>query len=874
MGGQAGPECRQAPHALAAASMTGLLGSGRLSVVTSSILMPTRTLLCVEPDEAALAIIAGTLEPYGFEIKNITNGDQVVEWAKKNRPTLMMVSVEPKKIGYAICNKIKRNAELKDVPLILISGEEAPEKFEQHKTFKLRADEYMFKPVDRHELMRKVNVLVGLDDGETDAAPSPSAEMFLGTDVVSSEIAIDADDIVDEAKVMTPPPHPGEDPHISGAGDPLSVNPMLDAMFDKEAEAAFDALEMSTPAPTQAGPNPQNASTSSSFLDVATPPPVDPMSVPMSVPLAAAAPQSLEPAADPASDNDGWAEEGATRVVPSSFNADEFPSMMPPAPPVDLDAVPEPVFTSEPATAEIPAPTAEIEGDPELLRMAAPVVEEDVPPLPDEVRNTSVIAYASATANDAAFSDLQKRVHDLEDEKQELAAVIEDLRSHLQSQPLHKEKDLLGLRETINRKEKDILDLRDAVDAKDRQILDHKDRMREHERARRDLEEKMLTFEKNLMHANEKVMAMSQDKEKGIERERGLKVRLEDAHTEIGKTHDELDLVKKRLATVEDRARLELDRVRHDLEARLAEDEEAHKSEIGRQRDDREAEKASREAEVQAEIGRLNTSQAAEIELLGKRQAEEKASLEDAREIEVARVRREHEKALLSLREEHAAALENEKQANQAALETKDRDYKNEIAEIRRAHDSALGAAEDNRRRELEEAETRRTSDLDAADARRRSELQARDEQHHNATAELERRNLAEKAETAERQRAELEQAIGRTTQIENELAARNEELAETHRRLLRIEGELDTARTDVRDREVKLGQARDRITELESKVADLEDQALRAYRRIKDDEKTIDKAKRAVSVALTLLDERTTTGTPAAPRPGEEPQS
>ena len=155
------------------------------------------------------------------------------------------------------------------------------------------------------------------------------------------------------------------------------------------------------------------------------------------------------------------------------------------------------------------------------------------------MRNTSVIAYATATANDAAFSDLQKRVHELEDEKRELAAVIDDLRGHLQSQPLHKEKDLLGLRETINRKEKDVLDLRDALDAKDRQILDHKDRMREHERARRDLEEKMITFEKNLMHANEKVMALAQDKEKGIERERGLKVRLEDAHTEIGKTRDE-----------------------------------------------------------------------------------------------------------------------------------------------------------------------------------------------------------------------------------------------------------------------------------------------------------------------------------------------
>jgi CheY-like chemotaxis protein len=827
--------------------------------------MPTRTLLCVEPDEAALAIIAGTLEPYGFEIKNITNGDQVVDWAKKNRPALMMVSVEPKKVGYAICNKIKRNVELKDTPLILTSGEEAPEKFEQHKTFKLRADEYMFKPLDRHELMRKVNVLIGLDEPESAEAPSPSSEIFLGTDVVSAEIAIDADDIVDEAKVMTPPPLSAEDSEAAAGQDPLGVNPVLDAMFDQEAEAAFDALELPTPEPTQANQNPIKDGAASGYLDVATPPPVNPLA---SLPEMPPPP----PTADPA-ENDGWVEEGATRVMPSSFNADDLPSLLPaPAAPLDLDGVPESVSASEPATAEVGSPPVEIEGDPDLLRRAAP--PEDVPPLPDEVRNTSVVAYASATANDAAFSDLQKRIHDLEDEKRELAAVIDDLRGHLQSQPLHKEKDLLSLRETINRKEKDILDLRDSLDAKDRQILDHKDRMREHERARRDLEEKMLTFEKNLMHANEKVMALSQDKEKGIERERGLKIRLEDAHAEIGKTHDELDLVKKRLATVEDRARLELDRIRHDLEARLAEDEETHKNELVRLREDREAEKASREAEVQAEIGRLNTSHATEIEMLSKRHAEDKAAQEDGQEIELARVRREHEKAMVALREEHATAFENEKQAHQAAVETKDRDAKNEIAELRRSHDSALAAAEDKRRRELEEAEARRAADLDAADARRRSELQTRDEEHHTATAELERRHLTEKAELAERQRAELEQALARTTEVETELSARNEELAETHRRLLRVEGELDTARTDIRDREVKLGQARDRITELESKVADLEDQALRAYRRIKDDERTIDKAKRAVSVALTLLDERSTTGTPAAPRPGEEPQS
>ena len=813
--------------------------------------MATRTLLCVEPDEATLAVIKSTLEPYGFEIENITNGDQVVESAKANRPSLMMVSVEPKKVGYAICNKIKRSPELKDIPLILTSSEESREKFEQHKTFKLRADEYMFKPLDRHELMRNVNVLIGLDEPEG-AKATASSEMFLGTDI-SSEIAIDADDIVDESKLGTPPL---ESVGEAGKGLLGGANPVLDAMFDKEAEAAFDALEIPAPDPTQAGPSAPDAL---DLLSVPTPPPVDPR---------AAAPIAETVAEPPAAEDDGWTYGVATRVAPSSWNPDE-PAVEPPSP-VDLGGIPEAFTSAEPATAEVRTAPAEIEGDPELLRQNAPV-EDDVPPLPDEVRNTSITAYAGATANDAAFSDLQKRIHELEDEKRELALVIDDLRTHLQSQPLHKEKDLLGLRETINRKEKDLLDLRDALDAKERQILDHKDRMREQERASRDLEEKMLIFEKNLMHANEKVMALAQDKEKGIERERGLKVRLDDAHTEINKAHDELDVLKKRLATLEERAKLEVERVRNDLGARIAEDEEAHKAEMARLRDDRDAEKVARETEVQAEIGRLNANHAAEIESLNKRQSEEKEGLEEAREIELGRVRREHEKVLQTVREEHAAVLENEKQAGKTALEAKDRDFKNELADLRRAHESELATAEDKRRVELEEAEVRRATDLDAADARRRSELQARDEQHHAATAELERRVLSEKNETAERHRVELEQAKARTAEIEAELVARSDELADAHRRMLRVEGELDTARTDVRDREVKLGQARDRITELESKVADLEDQTLRAYKRIKDDEKAIDKAKRAVSVALTVLDERSSPVSASISRSGDE---
>ena len=812
----------------------------------------------MEPDEAALAVIAGTLEPYGFIVKNITNGDQAVEFAKKNHPVLMMVSVEPKKIGYAICNKIKRSADLKDVPLILTSGEEAAEKFEQHKTFKLRADEYMFKPIDRYELMRMVNILVGLEAPEDGKNGTASDEIFASGDSISSEITIDADDIVEEAQIPTPPPV--SPPSMGNEVSPFAGSPELDAIFDQETQAALDVLELKGQLPD----------------------------LPVIENLAAAVPPPAE-----GEDDDGFSEEGATRVSTLESDGDLFApppdnavsALMvdeptgqsqtpfqdysleePPAPSAlpqeqSEESISSQVFPPEPVTAQVPnidpglSLVDEIEGDPDLLRKP----RLDVPPEPDEVRNTSVFPLGVSPGNESALAELQNRVHDLEDEKRRLSVELEDLQQRLLSQPLSKEKDLLGLRETINRKEKDILDLRDELDAKERQILDAKDRVREHERARRDHEERILAFEKSLMLANEKSTALAQDKEKAIERERGLKTRLDDALDEIAKAHDEVDQLRKRLASSEERARAELDKLRLDLEAKMAENDTSHRDELSRLREEREAEKTAREAEARAEIERLTGNHAAELEGQQKRFAEDKAALVSGHELELSRVRREFDKDLSALREENTTASENQKQSYLAAIEARDRDQKLEIIELRRTHEAELTAAEDRRRRELEAAEAHRTAELDAADARRRSELQAREEQHHAAIADLERRSLAEKNELAERQRVDLDQALARATQMEAELVSRSEDFAETKRRLVRSEGEGDAVRADLRDREVKLGQARDRLAELEAKVADLEDQTLRAYRKIREDDKVMDKAKRALGVALTLLDERST---------------
>ena len=90
------------------------------------------------------------------------------------------------------------------------------------------------------------------------------------------------------------------------------------------------------------------------------------------------------------------------------------------------------------------------------------------------------------------------------------------------------------------------------------------------------------------------------------------------------------------------------------------------------------------------------------------------------------------------------------------------------------------------------------------------------------------------------------------------------QEIEQAYRRLSGLEADLDAARAELGNRDVRLAQTRDRIAELEAKVADYEDQIVRAFQRIRADDKTTEKTRRALAVALALLDERANAPTQA----------
>ncbi len=794
--------------------------------------MADRIALCIEPDADTATEIRKLLEPRGFEVKSISNGDEAMEWGRSNPPAVIILSVEPRKVGYALSNKLRRSPSLRDVPLVLISSEETQATFDQHRKLKSRADEYLLKPLDHEVFVAKVTALAGQAAGGDDEVHELDADsdIVLADDddiaIVSSEDDSDEDRTLLAGETRENAKH-DTSVHELDAGE--GASPFEGEKFDPETQAAFAALEANSP---------ETSSQSNDMVDL----------------------RNL------------WSDED----LPPNLGWEQAPAGDKPA-----------------AAAQENTPIVLADDDPDAYRtgetLGPEILGEASPPNPDEFSDLAtdttgmVLGEAFAAPVDdrrakeaeARNSELEARIHSLESERQTLRKEIEEARERFtQSATFSKEREFLGLREIINKKEKDILDLRDALDAKERQVLDHKDKIRELDRARRDLEEASLGFERNLVAANERLAELGQDREKSGEREKGLKARLDDAHEELRKSHDEIDALKKRVGQEEVRGRMETERTRSELEARIAEQEETHRAELARLNDEHGQALASAEAARQTELVRSDVAHRAETEGLQRRLSEEQVLAGERLASEMGRLRKEHEKAIASARDEQAVQLASERQAYEAVTEQKERDHRNEILAMRRRQEEDVAAAEERRQRDIAEQEGRRVGELEAAETRRRTELQARDEEHHNRVTELERRHLTEKTDTAERHRAEYDQALGRAARAEGELAARVQEIEQAYRRLSGLEADIDAVRAELGNRDVKLAQQRDRIAEMEAKVADYEDQIVRAFQRIRADDKTAEKTRRALSVALALIDERASTPAAAAPRPvTEEPE-
>jgi CheY-like chemotaxis protein len=200
--------------------------------------MPTRV-LAFESDAPFARELETQFRSLGCEVTVVDDVNLGLQAASVNKPDLILLTIElPRMSGYSVCNRIKRDADLKEIPLIILSSESSDQTFEQHRRLGTRAQDYVRKPVSFSQLLERVRKFVTLS-GTLSISPDDDGI------VIDDEIEI-ADESLTSARPLSE--------------NPSSSHRPIDADIDDFAEHAFGVM-LDSPASTKPSQrSPQNAS--------------------------------------------------------------------------------------------------------------------------------------------------------------------------------------------------------------------------------------------------------------------------------------------------------------------------------------------------------------------------------------------------------------------------------------------------------------------------------------------------------------------------------------------------------------------------------------------------------------------------------------
>jgi CheY-like chemotaxis protein len=115
--------------------------------------------LVVEDDPLTITFIKGVLEPFGYQVFNVTNGKSALLALMKYEFNLVIMDIKmPIYDGKSATIDIKNNSKLKKTPIVAISGS-TEAKVKEDAMFS-GADKFLKKPLNKEELVDVVSQLI------------------------------------------------------------------------------------------------------------------------------------------------------------------------------------------------------------------------------------------------------------------------------------------------------------------------------------------------------------------------------------------------------------------------------------------------------------------------------------------------------------------------------------------------------------------------------------------------------------------------------------------------------------------------------------------------------------------------------------------
>ncbi|MDB6100360.1 MAG: hypothetical protein JWO52_359, partial [Gammaproteobacteria bacterium] len=99
------------------------------------------------------------LEQHGYWVTAAANGRLALEAAQRSKPALIISDViMPEMNGYELCRRVKTDARMAEVPVILVTTLSDPH--DVIRGLECGADNFILKPYDADQLLRRVQFVL------------------------------------------------------------------------------------------------------------------------------------------------------------------------------------------------------------------------------------------------------------------------------------------------------------------------------------------------------------------------------------------------------------------------------------------------------------------------------------------------------------------------------------------------------------------------------------------------------------------------------------------------------------------------------------------------------------------------------------------
>ena len=121
-----------------------------------------KTILVIDDEPDTVVYISSLLEDNGYATVSAKDGAEAFEKAKNGKPDLVTLDITmPETSGVRFYRDIKESEDLKDIPIIIITGISKDfEKFISTRSQVPPPEGYLSKPIDQEELLKLVKEFV------------------------------------------------------------------------------------------------------------------------------------------------------------------------------------------------------------------------------------------------------------------------------------------------------------------------------------------------------------------------------------------------------------------------------------------------------------------------------------------------------------------------------------------------------------------------------------------------------------------------------------------------------------------------------------------------------------------------------------------